>query len=238
MYNSAKFDINNMVLPGAGPVALPQSLDFSATTIVDLDFTESINNGWIDWLSGVYIDNSGHANVLTIECNGTNQIVKFPANSSGYIPLLITNPAKLRITSAGTGSVIKAHFYNIPMLPYIIPDAFPTGGNDFNLNEIGGVPLTSEVLKVESDGATIADYSLTLDATNQTAIAAGEANKYLLIQNPAGNSTVTINLAGGDASATGIDIPGNGSLELVRGVANAITVFGNATETLIVFGGA
>lgn len=237
MSNSAKFDVNNMVLPGKGPVTIPQSLDFSTNAIVDLDFTEIIRNGWVDFLSGVYINNSGHANVLTIECNGTNQITKFPANSSGYLPLFISDTPKLRITSAGVGSVISAHFYNIPMLPFIIPDAFPTGGSDFNLTQIAGVTLANEILKITSDGSVQTDYSLVLDGTSQTAITAGQANKYLLIQNPIGNANVKINLAGGNALTAGIVLAANGTLEIASGVSNAITVSGTNLENLTIYGG-
>lgn len=102
-------------------------------------------------------------------------------------------------------------------------------------------PLTDTELRaspidVSITGVNFGDFTLVLSGASEVLIAAGNAINYIIIQNPVGNNNITVNLANGDA-ATGIVIPGGGSLELPKGAINTINVKGTATETVIAFGG-
>jgi len=82
-------------------------------------------------------------------------------------------------------------------------------------------------------GRYLTEYALTLDGTSQELVPANEAILYFMVQNPAGNAAIKVNLLGGDALVTGFEIPGGGSLEMSQGVTNgAITVSGTLGEDI------
>ena len=81
------------------------------------------------------------------------------------------------------------------------------------------------------------DNTLVLDGTSQTLFNGGDFINYFIIQNPAGNGPIKINLAGGNALARGLVIAGGGSYENNKGCANDVTVSGTATQSIVCFGG-
>lgn len=86
------------VLTCTSPVAIPAS----ATTPYDFTAAQS-TYGLISSVQALYIDNSGAASgQLTITCTATGQVIKFPAQSQGYINVLQPNPFVLSIVNAGT----------------------------------------------------------------------------------------------------------------------------------------
>ncbi len=240
MSRDNKTEIFNMVLPNSGPVAIPKFLDFSTTSSIDVDFTQVVNNGWVDFISGVYLDNSDNAFSVTFVCNGTNQRLTFPAGACGYIPLLLASPPKLTIAVSASGGTITPIFYNVPMLPFLFQKDLGSGGGggDVNLTELAGVALT-DFVPIKPIGSTVVDYSKAITATgvSETLFAAGECSAFLAVDNPTGNQTMTINLAGGNAALSGIPILAGGSILLESGIANAVTIAGTIAETVNAFGG-
>lgn len=221
---------NNMTLPPEGPRTVPVNIDFSVLTEQSIDFTQSINNGWISYISGVYFDNSANANDVTLKMDGSNQSIIIPASKQGWFPILATNPPVFTVSQASTGDVCKLQFLNFPVFPYVVGD----GGGIQDVNVVSPDPLP-----VSSDGPTISDYGIaSMSGSSEELFTAGEANKYALIYNPTGNNTVYVNLAGGTADSGDIPIVAGQSLELANGVANAVNIIGTAAETLIAVGGA
>lgn len=232
----ARNDIYGMMLPRKAPVAIPAWLDFDTDLVNELDLTFAVDMGYVDFISGVFINNTSNEILEIKVMGGTNQVVPFPANTAGYVPLLFSNPPKVVISSpANFATKVQALFYNVPMLPYLYPNNTPAG-ETVDIVSIGGTPLTGDFLPVAPTAPTFTDYTLDLAGGDEVAVAAGDAARYLQIQNPVGNSDVTVNLAGGDATVSGIVLTAGGSLTLENGLSNAVNVAGSAAETLIIFG--
>lgn len=249
-------EIFGMMLPGKSPVAIPANVDFSTDLSNFLDFGFAIDQGWVDFISGVYIFNPTNE-IITIEVlGGTYQKLNFPAKSGGYVPLLFSNPPKVILTVANTAAdLVRCLFYNVPMLPYIY-SITASAGSTVDIVAIGGDPVTGPNLPVDVEtlgginisgtelpvavvdpGITFTDYSLVLAGGDETPVAAGDALRYLSIQNPTGNNPVAVNIAGADSTVSGFTIDGGGSMTLESGLTNAVHVSGTNGETLIIFGG-
>jgi hypothetical protein len=239
------FSTNNMTLPQEGPRVVPFNIDMAVNTSWDVDLTELVNGGFISFISGAWIDNSANNHDITIQANGTYQEIIWPAGKQGWSPIHSVNPPKFTVSQSSPGDLVKIQFVNFPVFPYVIGDnGGDGGGGDVNIAEVGGNAVTDAVpvsianpVPIISTAPTIVDYSLTLAGGDEVAVAAGDANNYLLIQNPVGNSNVTVNIAGGDASTGGAVLTAGGVLELCRGCTNAIHVAGTASDNLIIFAG-
>lgn len=120
MTSYARFGTYNAVLPAGGPKAYPQNLDFRATNQVDIDMTPEIDGGFIDFVSGVVIDNRLNANVLEIVVAGTGQSLGFPAGKQGQMPLLITDAAQVSfITPQNNALIVPVFIVNFPIWPIV-----------------------------------------------------------------------------------------------------------------------
>lgn len=239
MANYAKFDVFPMVLPEEGPRTVPDRIDFLANETQEIDLSQLTGNKWLDYVSGVYIDNLGNTGAITLTCSGSNQRVTVPADYAGYFPLLLPNPPKVLLQHTATETV-TFQWYNIPVFPLLIPGASHGGGGTANSNieSIGGIPVDgSGNLPVKQVTPILASLSLALSGASETIVTAGQANNYLIIQNPVGNATVTISLSGDDASLGGITLIADSKIELSRGVGNNVTAIGTAADFLIIYAG-
>lgn len=214
----------DMVLPSS-PLIVPQSADLRTDTSAQFDLSPLIDKQTMDFISGAWVDNSANALALTLRVSGSQQQVIYPPYTQGYLPLLAPDRPIFDVSCASSPAlIIPIIFYNIPLLPYLI--------------NTQGQPVTvSGTVTVNQSAHAFTDRSLTLDGTNQTICAAGQANSYFILQNPTGNANVSINIAGGNSLTHGIVIPGGGSYELTRGVTGAITVSGTNTQSVIAFAG-
>ncbi len=85
---------------------------------------------------------------------------------------------------------------------------------------------------------TFVGGAFALNGASQTLFAAGAALNYIQIQNPVGNATVSINLAGAAATTSnGIVLQAGSSLALERGSVTAITIIGTNAQSVIAFSG-
>ena len=216
-----KFPVFNMTLPAEGPQTVPVNVDMQTNIEQEIDLTALVDNGVISFVAGAWIDNSDNGEAVTLICNATNQRVIIPANSQGWYPLLSTNPPKFSISQAAVGDIVKLIFVNFPVWPSAAASSGGGGGGDVTITP-----------------PTFTDYSDTCDGTTKEFVAAGQASKYLYIQNYAYNSgTIIVDLAGG-ATGNGVELAPGGTIELENGVANAITIQGLADTFVIVYGGA
>jgi hypothetical protein len=300
MVANARIQNFTMTLPEKGPMSVPDKISFVADIEQEIDLTQLIDNNWLDYISGVYIDNTNNAGGLNFRCNGSNQAFYFPAGYSGYVPLFLPNPPKVFITSLDTADV-TFQWYNVPVFPLLIPGPNATTLlTPVNIEEVGGNPVTTSIpvsgpltdaelratavpvdgpltdaelratavpvsgpltdaelratavpvdgpltdaelrataVPVELSAPTITNYSGAMTGGSQTILTAGQAENYLLIYNPTGNGTVTVNIAGGDASLSGFPLVAGAQYENTRGIANAVTLIGTNTEIINVFAG-
>jgi len=120
--NFARFGTYNQVLPPEGPKAFPITLDFRTLDLQLVDMTLTKQQGFVSFFQGFYIDNSVNADTLIISMEETGQVIKFPANSQGYLPALITDSLKITFTttpSIAPECLVPIVLLNIPVMPYI-----------------------------------------------------------------------------------------------------------------------
>lgn len=223
MAEGSKIPVFNMTLPAEGPVTIPVARDMSAATESEIDLTQNVNDKWVSFLSGVYIDNSENTEEITLVVQGSKQSVNFPALKQGWVPLFVPNPPVFTLSQSAVGGTVRLQFVNFPVWPYIIDDS--------GAGEVPGTPVYSR-----SSGPTVTDHTIAaLSGASEEIFAAGSARSYFIIYNPTGNGVVTLNLAGGDAAA-GVPIAAGGSFDM-QGVANAVTIKGTLGDTVYAYGG-
>jgi len=112
------FGIANMVVPKGGPKCVPTSVDFSNVAQVLLDGTQIVNQGKIEYLQGVFVDNSANLNNLTLNMSTTGQNIIVPKKSQGYFSIMVPDPPQIVVSTTQTnGLVIPMFFYNVPIQP-------------------------------------------------------------------------------------------------------------------------
>lgn len=119
-FKSSSFPIKNGLAPliasGKGPKALPMILDFTINAVQDFDFVQEMEGGVIDFIQGVFIDNSNNPNSLTLLFTGTNQKIVVPATSQGIWPVICPSE-NLHCTAStltGNGLLVSLLFLNVP----------------------------------------------------------------------------------------------------------------------------
>jgi hypothetical protein len=118
--NFVRLGSKNMVLPPEGPKLYPVQLDFRTTNTQVADFISEIQKGFISFLQGGFFDNSLNNNPLFITTDQVNQVVQIPAFTMGYMPLFITDSAKLTFTTVQAGNlVVPIVLTNVPVTPYL-----------------------------------------------------------------------------------------------------------------------
>jgi len=223
-----------MTLSGKGPLVVPQIADFQTATEVEIDLSALVQNGNIDFISGAWIDNSQSAEDLTIVVSGTNQRVIIGAGQQGYMPLLAPNNPKFTLSYAVSPAILlPIFFYNIPLLPML----YTRGGMAVSGDWLTDTQLRASPVPVTLGGGTVdlTEYTLTLAGGSEQLLAIGDASSYLYVQNPTGNNSISLNIAGNDASVSGIVIEAGGYYENTNGIPNAVTISGTAAEDVIAF---
>ena len=108
----------NQMVPDEGAKSIKATLDFSGG--VDeyvIDLTDAMEKKVIRSVQSLYIDNYGNASDLTITTSLSGQRLLFPANSMGYMPILLGKPAVFKVAAtAGKPEIIMM---NVPMYPFI-----------------------------------------------------------------------------------------------------------------------
>lgn len=113
------FGIANVIVPASGPKAVPTLVDFSNAAEVILDGQAIVSQGKIEYLQGVYIDNSANLNPLTLIMSVTNQRVTCPPQSQGYFSILCPDPPQMTANTTQANIQIPMIFYNVPIQPAV-----------------------------------------------------------------------------------------------------------------------
>lgn len=121
MLLGATFGIANMVVPSGGPKCVPVlGLDFSNNASILLDGTQIVQQGKIEYIQGVYIDNSSNANPLSLTMSTTGQVITAKAHTQGYYSLMVPDPPQITAQTTQTANlVIPMFFYNVPIQPQV-----------------------------------------------------------------------------------------------------------------------
>jgi hypothetical protein len=92
-----------------GPKVARAELSLTNTNRTLVDFTPYIQNGQIDMVQSLFVDNINNPERLIIEVGTTGQRIVIPAYSQAYVPVLTNNYARmeayLEAVPAGTVTV-------------------------------------------------------------------------------------------------------------------------------------
>lgn len=187
MSDFARLGTHNMVLPPEGPKMFPNKLDFRTVGEVNLDFTLPIQRGFISFVQSAYIDNSANANVLYIQTDEIGQVFPFPAGAAGYIPLFISDSAKLKFTTViNNALIVQCIVSNIPVTPCIW---FPTASGSVVLG--AGTAFIGKAANADGAGNTSGQKTYVASAAAYTGYATpndmltifGSATKTIYVTN-------------------------------------------------------
>jgi hypothetical protein len=110
------FGINNVIVPKGGPRAVIATCDFGTAGQTEIDGEAIVDRGGIEFIQGVFIDNSTNANKLTLTMGTTGQIVVCPPQAQGYFAIMLPNPPKMVATTIQVSNLkIPLIFYNVPI---------------------------------------------------------------------------------------------------------------------------
>lgn len=110
------YGIANMVVPAGGPKCVPVLVDFTAIASVNLDGSQIVNQGKIEYFQGVFIDNSANVNNVSLTMSTTNQQIICPKKSQGYFTIMVPNVPQM-VAATPIGLIIPMFFYNVPIQP-------------------------------------------------------------------------------------------------------------------------
>jgi len=221
-----RFSFNGMTLPSIGPIDVPFPALLTAGEEFEIDCSQLIDNNWLDFISGVYIDNTENDGNLIVRCNGTQQRFPFPATYAGYVPLMVTNPTKIYVTSTETANVIF-HFYNIPQFPILLPGPNTPDSNEVNIIAVGGVPIVGGSLPVEIDTSTPLDVNIVtpeLVGTEYETIAAGQTDQVLGAAGAIGDLLVGLTIIPATTSPGVVSIEDGGGASIIVFAGGAASV--------------
>lgn len=110
------YPISNVIVPQGGPKSVPCSADFTNAGSISIDGQAIIDAHAIEFIQGVFIDNSANAVPFSLTTN-TIQTITVGPNSQGYYPILVQNPPKMTATcEQANGRIVNLIFYNVPIM--------------------------------------------------------------------------------------------------------------------------
>lgn len=118
MQLGATFGIANVVVPAGGPKCVPTNVDFTAVASVMLDGQQIVSQGRIEYLQGVFIDNSANINNISLTMSSTNQVIICPKKSQGYFTIMVPDPPQI-VAATPIGIIVPMFFYNVPIQPAV-----------------------------------------------------------------------------------------------------------------------
>lgn len=160
------FEIQNILLPSQAPKCVSEEFDFSVAQSFVVDLLLDQNDGAIDFVQSIYIDNSSNAKSVTVSAFSAGfpfQITAAPF-TQGFYPF-VTPKGRAAFQVSGTVGKADILFLNIPM-PYTV----------WTIQNAGGAASTGNDI----------NHSGTLAAANvsQVAIPANANRIRAIIQNP------------------------------------------------------
>lgn len=158
-------------------------IDFSLGLTYQMDLTAAQQqNNWVRSIQSLYVDNSTNANPLIVTMGVTQQVVKIPAWSQAYLPILQPNPPVIQMQTA-SAVVLKVHVLNF----FVPPAIWSAYGTKFQFDASGYLQVSDPLLEaLISNGAlnvNMAPYGIGTDTDRSGTIAAGGTSQVLLVAN-------------------------------------------------------
>ena len=102
------------VPPGCNAKAITVTAQTGLNTYDAFDFAPYYDQGKIDHIESVFIDNSANASPFTVTMNGTQQAIMCPANAQGWFNVIATGKPSVQFYTAGGVNVVCV-FVNVAM---------------------------------------------------------------------------------------------------------------------------
>lgn len=100
--------------PESGPKTVFVKPDFSEKSVFDIDLDRLIENGNIEFIQSVFVDNTDSSQALIIEPQMSQQRIVVPASWQGYFPLF-AKTGQIKVTCADNTAQIGLNFNNFPV---------------------------------------------------------------------------------------------------------------------------
>lgn len=130
----------NAMFPKEGAKVIPVPLNFSLQTTYNVDLTLLKQQGFINSLQTVFVDNGLNSAAVTIQVSGSNQIIRCPAGSQGVYPIFVPSNPQFTIFSSGAVNV-PVFFTNVPL-----PLNVWSSSGTFSFNSSGYLETTDVAL--------------------------------------------------------------------------------------------
>jgi len=104
-----------------GPRVLPVDLDFTDDTTFLLDLTDQLSQGYMDYISSVYVNmRAANFDLILTSNDIPNQEIFCPRHSISYMPIFLSNWPKIRCeVSTPINAVLQICVSNIPFFPFL-----------------------------------------------------------------------------------------------------------------------
>lgn len=112
--NYIGISVFNGLAPTKGPRVLPLQLDFTSVTSIPINAAHAQENDRVEFIQGIYVDNSSNPSSLILTQTLTNQTIRFPAGSAGFVPFFTPNPPIFTASSTG-GVIVNAVLTTFPV---------------------------------------------------------------------------------------------------------------------------
>lgn len=168
--NQAVHSIFSGLLPSGSPRALRRLIQLSLGSPQEFDLVREGQDGDINNVQAIFVDNADNASAVTIEFPGTQHRVVLPPQWQGILPVFGSANMRLKLTSTG-GIDLPIHLLNVP-LPFT---AWPTIAN-------------SASVTVTVPTGSFTDRSGVGTGVDQTLAPTNATRKRLMVQNSNGNS--------------------------------------------------
>lgn len=116
---AASIQTPNLAQPDAGSMLIPLVLPFGGVTSINVDLTQEIELGKLDFIQSVYIDNADNASAIDLVFHGgpVDYRVRALGNQQGWFPVSWPKGATRLTANSNAGANITVMFANFAM-PY------------------------------------------------------------------------------------------------------------------------
>lgn len=117
----APIKVFNQSFSCQGPLVLPVDLDFTNSQNYTLDLTDFLSQGYMDYISSVYVDMSLVTTFdITLVSHDLPQKIFAKRGTISYMPIMLSNWPKIDASvSAPLNGTFRILVSNIPFFPFI-----------------------------------------------------------------------------------------------------------------------
>lgn len=224
------FPIFNALIPEEGPKVVPFNFDWQTSPSYAVDLQNQQARAVITMVQTIWIDNSLNDFPVSIRFDVVGQNLKAPPRWQGYFPVMVSNPPRFVVSSAGSTASTQISLMNVPFPGAAWSSLQANGRYDSNGNLLvsdvilesgvqGGHYQSDMYVRSNSDGtlplfkSCFPSFVSATAAGNTLIRAAGGANINQVF------NAIDITLTGNAALAA----PGNLTIQLREGATTVLT---------------